>query len=353
VSPSVRAAATPDAKLAVMVVAEAKRVVRSEEQLLHPDALPVLQRVVGQVASGLLPREDWQESMAELADMPLQPACHGMAGLIQSVQGSIPVGAQARRVLWRRLLLVLTELARPPLGLAGLVQLPFLASLGQPPPPCSEPSIERELFLAAARLARRGDQRGARHGCILVEGPVDAHASSPTPAGSNQPSSGCDDDGDAVVGGRLILGCGWNHEVVEQRGGSRRKRVLHAEVHAVADAIRRRGERHALDALQRCTAYIVELRDDAAYDDAPPCRKCRSLLQALGVPHAAHSTRDGRLARMRLPPAKPDLLALPMACQPLCYACDSMSVHCERLEAALLLGKVEPEDDGGARALER
>ena len=67
---------------------------------------------------------------------------------------------------------------------------------------------------------------------------------------------------DSLEGGRArILGEGWNHQVYEQRGRSQRKRVLHAECHAVADAIRRRGECGAFAAFKRCTAWIVEVID--------------------------------------------------------------------------------------------
>jgi hypothetical protein len=144
--------------------------------------------------------------------------------------------------------------------------------------------------------------------------------------------------GGVLVGGAgcmRILGAGWNHEVHEQRGRSRRTRVVHAECHAVADCIRRLGEEEAFERLRGATAWIVELRDETAYDDAPPCRKCACLLRAFGVAGARHSTCDGRLATQRLPPPKPELLRVEMACKPLAYALDAMGVRAERLEAAL------------------
>ena len=61
--------------------------------------------------------------------------------------------------------------------------------------------------------------------------------------------------------------------------------------------------------------YTWQLRDDAAYEDAPPCRKCATLLHAIGVPYAIHSTRDGKLKRLKLPAARPELLAVGMACK--------------------------------------
>ena len=62
--------------------------------------------------------------------------------------------------------------------------------------------------------------------------------------------------------GWRIVGEGWNHEVLEMRGRSQRKRVLHAECHAIADAIRRAGEKEALEAFGQCTAWIVEVRGE-------------------------------------------------------------------------------------------
>ena len=53
------------------------------------------------------------------------------------------------------------------------------------------------------------------------------------------------------------------------------------------------------------------------------------------MPRAAHSTVEGALRLVQLPAARPELLALDMACKPLSYACDAMGVRCERLELAL------------------
>ena len=137
-----------------------------------------------------------------------------------------------------------------------------------------------------------------------------------------------------------LIGCGWNHEVFETRGAGGggkvgKKRVLHAEAHALADAIRRLGEPAAFAAFPRAVAWIVELKDEIAYDDAPPCRKCHGLLRAVGVRSVRHSTSHGALASLALPPAAPELLNVEMNCRPLSYACDSLGVSCERLERAL------------------
>ena len=123
--------------------------------------------------------------------------------------------------------------------------------------------------------------------------------------------------------------------MTELRARHARTRVVHAECHAVADAIRRYGEEEAGERLRGATAWIVELRDGVGYEDAPPCRKCSCLLIALGVRVAVHSTRYGALRTLRLPPGRPELLRVEMACRPLAYALDAMGVRCERLEAAL------------------
>ena len=255
--------------------------------------------------------------------------------------------------LQARILRKLSELAQWPLGLAGLVQTPLLTALGvswgSSDPSAAKtsahtsasaptgqamgveaadggaPSSQRsslELFLTAAELARRGNQRGAKHGCVLVVEEEEApEASDKTGPGSRpQPTT--------------ILGEGWNHDVYERRG-SQRRRVLHAECHAIADAIRRVGEARAFEAFERATCWIVELSDESGYDDAAPCPKCSLLLQACGVPRAIHSTRGGTLRTVRLPPQRSGLLAVENACKPLQYACDEMGLRCECLEQAL------------------
>ena len=236
------------------------------------------------------------------------------------------------------------------------------------------------FFLAAAELARRGTtaRHGSvhsRHGCILVEDvPVEdvdgtdvaddtsstAHATSArdTPShaavGEDTGVGKASAAGAARSSGR-ILGEGWNHDVYEQRDGrSNRRRVMHAECHAIADAIRRRGEEGAFAAFRRSTCWIVELRDESGYDDAPPCPKCDTLLRACGVPRAVHSTNAGVLGTIEFPAPRPDLLKVEMACKPLQYACDELGVRCERLERALsTAAEASKERCGGSGGKER
>ena len=359
-STSVRLAAMTDTKLVTALLIAAKGTVDVQSHLFHESAQPILQQLVAEASTGQLPRGEWAKAISErLNGLSIADSADvNMANLINQLQLAVPLGAHQQRVeavldrvltyesgtvrtasllqllrgamhtsstdLQQRLLAALEAVACSPLGLVGLVQSPLLGELGIGNKPDTH---DRMLFLRAATLARRGDQRGSKHGCLIVED----SATGQTDGGSSARDS-------------VIIGEGWNHEVLEMRGRSSRKRVLHAEAHAIADAIQRLGERRAFETFGQCTAWIVELRDEAAYDDAPPCRKCRLLLQAIGVPRAAHSTVDGRLCRIQLPSIRSELLREPMACRPLMFACDALGVECERLEAALPAGDRRDRD---------
>ena len=201
------------------------------------------------------------------------------------------------------------------------------------------------IFLETAKLARNGTHKATaqcgKHGCIirLDEGMHSRHSRGFTVRRAEnegldsmpEDHGGC---GEGLCVG-LVVGTGWNHPVLDEKG---RKRVIHAEAHAVADAILRHGEETAFELFAMATAWIVELEDDAAYGDAPPCRKCHTLLLAVGVTKVMHSTNNGMLAQLTLPPSNPDLLRVDMACKPLRYACDDLGVTCKRLDHALLQG---------------
>ena len=89
---------------------------------------------------------------------------------------------------------------------------------------------ELECLLAAAQLARRGRQHGSQHGCVLIEDFVEDSVED-------------DDVPDAPRRHRRrLLGQGWNHAYIGRDRGQRTSRHVHAEAHAVADAIRRRVE---------------------------------------------------------------------------------------------------------------
>ena len=139
-------------------------------------------------------------------------------------------------------------------------------------------------LLAAAELARRGEHGGSRHGCVLVEEEA---------AGS---------------GGGSVLGVGFNHYVSDEQR-SNGKRLIHAEVHAVADALQRHGEGPALERFPRATAWIVELLGGVGYEDAPPCPRCERMLRAVGVRAVRHTDGSGGLTYRVLGPPMPSLLA--------------------------------------------
>ena len=367
-------------------------------------------------------------------DTPLPPPMHSISALLKILESAVPANAHERRVaqvldsdalsrtedprtrapillqllrgavtadsasprssssspvtpLQCRILARISDISQPPLGLSGLVQTPLLDELRQRALTTGgglaatlgaasggDDAHAPALFLAAAELARRGDQRGSKHGCLLVveEGETEgveeadgaptecvACADDETRPISDSDSQVADHEAAAVArvlqsldshsgsGGPLtrvslgsgrwarVLGGGFNHSVSDKRGGGGRSRVLHAECHAIAAAMASHGETSARKWLKGATAVIVELVDDVGYDDAPPCRKCACLLRAVGVTAARHSTREGTLRHLCLPSHAPHLLRVGMACKPLAYALDEVGVRCEWLEAAL------------------
>ena len=360
---TLRLAAEDDA-YTVRKLLVAARSLFDDAHLLCEPALPALLGIVPAVARGELPFAEWPNTISRAinASVPSPPptAVRTIGELLQLLDAAVPAGAHDARVtrllenkamldapvllqllrgamdsaamsltpLQFRLLCDITPLATPPLQLDGLIQERILNRLvdgaaaheAADTKPIYWPRGDRGIiaqFLAAADLARRGDQRGSKHGCLLVE--------------EEERCGACDDDEATTI---QVLGAGWNHEVRERRGNSSRTRVLHAECHAIADAIRRHGEESAFSRFRNATAYIVELKDDCGYDDAPPCRKCQSLMRSVGVGKVAHSTKEGALKVYSLQP-KPEWLRVEQACRPLAYALDDVGVRCERLEAAL------------------
>ena len=173
---------------------------------------------------------------------------------------------------------------------------------------------ELECLLIAARLASHGDTPGPKHGCVLV-----------------------DEDGG-------VLGEGFNHAL--RAGGDGRGHedsrgdepkhppyILHAEAHAVADAIRRRGESAAFEAFPRATAWVVELLGRVGYDDAHPCPKCEGILRGVGLRDVRHTGGVGRVVRRALGPPLPHLLAQRSVCAPLAILLrdEFGGVPCDRL----------------------
>jgi deoxycytidylate deaminase len=405
----VRLATDSNAELVRKIVVDA-RAVAGDARILCATAFEPIAVIVCAAACGEMRQQQWRSSLVHALDeavparAPPPPKVRTIGGLMESLAARVPLEAHENRLccaltevegilrgtarvpallellpsavrlahsysrastqsrnaesvcpapLHERILDGLVRLTQSPLGMHGIVQAPFLASLsgdrghGQ----CiecdkwsGEGGVALRTFLMAAELARRGDQRGAKHGCVIIEdggGVVEVEAE-----GGEEIEA---EDGKAV--GARVLGEGWNHEVCEMRGAAPLKtRVLHAECHAVADAIRRCGEEGAFAAFRRATAWVVELRGEAAYDDAPPCRKCACLLRAIGVPRAVHSTREGNLKWVALSaPRRPELLSTGLASRPLMYACDAMGLRCERLERALSIQQLETDGQGSAQ----
>ena len=291
--------------LVVRFVRMAKRHLKAAA--LRRDLLEPLASICELSARDTPPSAGWEEQLAALAlrtDLLAARPVHRTSALISALCERVPQGAHESRLraalrcvptddpsdlnaalstlmeaalesgaaaLQQELLERFRGLARTSgVELVWLVQAPLLQRLGAPEAahagwaetvtedspdivPPREPRGgglgvrlgELECLLRAARLASQGDTPGAKHGCVLV-----------------------DEDGG-------VLGEGFNHCL--RAGGGRAPKdsrgpeegrgdeprpppyILHAEAHAVADAIRRRGESAAFEAFPRASAFIVEL----------------------------------------------------------------------------------------------
>ena len=188
-------------------------------------------------------------------------------------------------------------------------------------------------IIEAADLARRGNQIGSKHGCVIcVPNEVISknknllrivEESDDLCFSPNKTSSSYD----------TVVGRGWNHNVVLL--GKGRKRMIHSEVHAVADTIRIFGEMLAFEYLfPHAVVLIVELRGDTSYDDAPPCPKCEQLLRAVGICKACHTTDRGLIKDLRLPSPKADFFNSAVVRVPLRTVCDELGIDCSKLKEA-------------------
>lgn len=181
-------------------------------------------------------------------------------------------------------------------------------------------------LVEAASLARRGSQRGPKHGCILCV-PIDIYSKPDKQADSTHSRR------DVHIHVQRIIGRGWNHNILLEPGKGKNKIVLHSEVHAVTDAIRTYGEATCFDKLfPRATVVIVELVDDYAYESCHPCPKCNTFLKGVGITRAIHSTPHGVIGETDMSPANPELLDRDVARVPFRAACDEMNLCCKRLE---------------------
>ncbi len=196
----------------------------------------------------------------------------------------------------------------------------------------SPDTLKVRRFVEAADLARRGDQLGSKHGCvicvsrdvILSNTELTGKVGDMTNFESSQPistSSYYD----------VVIGRGWNHNAFENscKRGFGRKRMIHAEVHAVADVIRSFGEALALENLfPQSVVMIVELHKNTTYDDAPPCPKCEQLLRGVGVRRACHSTDKGAIDSIQLAPPNPEFLSRDVVTVPFKVACQEVGAEC-------------------------
>ena len=369
-----------DHALVVRFVRMAKQHLKSAA--LRRDLLEPLASICDLSARDTPPSDGWDEQLAALAlrtDLLAARPVHRTSALISALCERVPRGAHESRLraalrrvptddpsdvnaalstlmegalesgaaaLQHELLERFRGLARTSgVELVWLVQAPLLQRLGAPEAahagwpetevtedsldivPPREPRGsglgvrlgELECLLRAARLASQGDTPGAKHGCVLV-----------------------DEDGG-------VLGEGFNHSL--RAGGGRGPEegrrdepkpppyILHAEAHAVADAIRRRGESAAFEAFPRASACVVELLGRVGYDDAHPCPKCEGMLRGVGVRDVRHTSGVGRVVRRALGPPLPHLLAQRSVCAPLAILLrdEFGGVPCSRLSEHAML----------------
>lgn len=203
-------------------------------------------------------------------------------------------------------------------GLGLCVQEPLLRHLGAPEATheaSSNLSTDIDLLCKAAALARNPkDPMGSS-----LEASQSSNGVTTIAAGRHAPSShahGCllvDDESGAV------LGAGYNHYVrsAADDDAVALRRIVHAEAHAVADAIRRHGEVAAFRAFPRATAWTVELLGRVGYDDAHPCPKCEGILRAVGVRAVSYTNGLGGITHRALGPPLPHLLGDVSVCAPL------------------------------------
>ena len=188
--------------------------------------------------------------------------------------------------------------------------------------------------IEAADLARRGNQIGAKHGCVIcVPNEVISKNYNLLRVMEKREEFNLSPS-DTSTSYNTIIGRGWNHNVVLNGKGGR-KRMIHSEVHAVADSIRIFGENLAFDHLfPHAVAVIVELKGDFSYDNAPPCPKCDTLLRAVGICKACHSTDKGFVQNLQLASPNLEFLDRETVRIPLRAVCDEIGVECSRLSEA-------------------
>mmetsp|Transcript_42139 Transcript_42139/g.63640 ORF Transcript_42139/g.63640 Transcript_42139/m.63640 type:complete len:462 (+) Transcript_42139:15-1400(+) len=198
-------------------------------------------------------------------------------------------------------------------------------------------------FVQAANLARRGNQIGSKHGALLCVSRqvIDKHEELSKLVKRHSYNtdyySSNDDDKAPPTKYDIVIGQGWNHNVLvnpKAKGG--KKRMIHSEVHAVTSTIQQFGEELAFRYLfPNAVVIIVELVGDVTYDNAPPCPKCDTLLRAVGVGSACHSTKRGIVVEdLQLGNSNVEFLNRETVRIPFRAACNELGVECLRLKEA-------------------
>ena len=334
------------------------------DAVLDDAARAPLASLCRQGARGLIPHAAWEAAIAEAVPTPRimsfegEAKRHAWSALLAALREALPSSAHEQRI--RRALATLSrsapcasdqnaglcalmegalasgssalqqELLARFRGLAAersvplvqLVQAPLLEALGADEAaalrsmrelahdPCAASVPFRPIdpiacLLTAAQCARRDALVKAPHGCVLIEHPPSGQSDGGEGGEADLPGS---IEGGGVAHGAVgrLLGLGWNHHVKAAGRDQRRRNVLiHAEVHALADAISRRGEVGAFEAFPRSTLWIVELAGGVGYDASHPCITCEGMLRAVGLGRVCHTASDGTFhSRVMGPPLR-------------------------------------------------
>lgn len=208
-------------------------------------------------------------------------------------------------------------------------------------------SLKMSRFIEAAVLASKGNQIGSKHGCVIcISHQLITNNDELRRIYSSNHHIEKVFCPKAIMGAfDIVVGRGWNHNALEDaESGGGKKRMLHSEVHAIADTIRTYGEDLAFNFIfPNSTIVIVELHKDYSYDNAPPCPKCHTALRAVGVRHVYHSTDQGIVQELQLGQGNMELLDRHNVSIPLRVALGEFGMDCRRLTIAEERGKKEPK----------
>ncbi|GMH91110.1 hypothetical protein TrVE_jg5045 [Triparma verrucosa] len=144
----------------------------------------------------------------------------------------------------------------PPTSLETIFPKPTLIELNDKGLIKYNPTLVGGIIEGARRVSLLGDQEGSKHGAVLI-------------SKNNK-----------------IISLGWNHRyTVPVNSKKVRKKVIHAEVHAIL---------RAEEDIEGSTIFICE-SGGGKYETAHPCPNCNNVLTKLGIKQAIYTVTTGGL----------------------------------------------------------